>query len=111
MAKHELPAFIILWNKHIQLYMEVFAAALRELSKRVSITADEDTISKILSLLLNQVCFDFSQSRGQEVHTPIWEGPIQPVSEQELRGGKTSKRPDFTCRYFNPWASAPEEHE
>jgi hypothetical protein len=111
MAKRELPAFIILWNKHKKLYMEVFSMALQELSKRDFVSGDEDAISEILSLLLTQTCFNVGRIRGQEVRTPIWEGPIPPVSEQELKGGKTRKRPDFTCKCSNPWAHSPEEYE
>ncbi|MCU0289956.1 MAG: hypothetical protein MUF15_26650 [Acidobacteria bacterium] len=111
MAKRELPVFLILWNKHKQLYTEIFSMALLELSKRDFVSDHEDTISELLSLLLRQACFNVGKIRGQEVRTPIWEVPIQPVSEQELKGGKTRKRPDFTCKCFNPWASSPEEHE
>ena len=108
MAKRKLPAFIILWNKHKQLYMEIFSMALQELSKKNFVFGDEDAISETLSLLLTQVCFNYGQIRGQEIRTPTWEGPINPVSEQDLKGGKNRKRPDFTCKCFNPWASSPE---
>lgn len=111
MARRELPAFSILWNKHKQLYMEVFSMALQELSKRDFVSGDEEAISETLSMLLTQTCFNVRRIRGQEVSTPIWEGPIQPVSEQELKGGKTRKRPDFTCKCSNPWAHSPEEYE
>lgn len=111
MARRELPAFSILWNKHKQLYMEVFSKALRELSERDFVCGDEDAISETLSLILNEICFLIRKSRDQEVQTPYWEAPIQPVSEQELKGGKVRNRPDFTCKCSNPWANSLEEYE
>ncbi|MCP4157891.1 MAG: hypothetical protein GY757_59830 [bacterium] len=41
---------------------------------------------------------------------PIWEAPIQPVTGNDLKG-KKSKRPDFTCYYFNAHANSPEQQE
>jgi hypothetical protein len=45
------------------------------------------------------------------VETPVWEAPTAPKSGNELKGGKTRKRPDFTCKCLNPGAESPEEHE
>ena len=28
-----------------------------------------------------------------------------------MKGGKIRKRPDFTCKFSNPWACSPEEYE
>ncbi len=111
MARRALSSFIMLWDRHKQIYSDVFSAALQELVGRESLSGDEDAISEILSLVLNQVCFEFSKSRNHEVRTPFWEGPVPPVTEDELKGGKIKKRPDFTCRFLNPWADLPEEHE
>ena len=111
MARLPLPAFIILWNRHVQLYLEVFSTALHELAGKDSVSGDEEAISETLSLILNRVCFDAGKSRDKEVQTPYWEAPIQPVAGDELKGGKSSKRPDFTCKCSNPWADLPEEHE
>ena len=88
MARRALSSFIMLWDKHKQIYSDVFSAALQELVRRESLSGDEDAISEILSLVLNQVCFEVSKSRNQEVHTPFWEGPVSPVAEDELKGGK-----------------------
>ena len=111
MARRELPPFVTLWDRHKVLYSEVFSAALLNLAKKDSLSGDEDAISEILSLLLIQVCFEFSKSRNQEVQTPFWECPVQPVTEDELKGGRIRKRPDFTCKYLNPWSDSPEKHE
>ena len=93
------------------LYSEVFSTALRELSESPSVSGDEDAISEILCSILNRVCFNFGKSRNQELQTPYWETPIQPVTGDELKGGKIKKRPDFTCKFINPWAASPEKYE
>jgi hypothetical protein len=96
---------------HILLYSEVFSTALRKLSESVSVSGDEDAISEILCSILNRVCFKLGKSRNQELQTPYWEAPIQPVAGDELKGGKIKKRPDFTCKFINPWAVSPEKYE
>lgn len=111
MARRPLSPFIVLWNRHILLYSEVFSTALQELSESASISGDEDAISEILCSILNRVCFNFGKSRNQELQTPYWETPIQPVTGDELKGGKIKKRPDFTCKCINPWAASPEKYE
>jgi hypothetical protein len=93
------------------LYVEVFSIALEELAKRDKVSGDEDAISETLSLILSRVCFHFGESRNLEVQTPAWEDPIPPLREDELKGGKSKKRPDFTCKWVNPWANSHEEHE
>ena len=111
MARRPLSLFETLWNRHIRLYSEVFSTALQELSAAASIFGDEDAISERLCPILNRVCFNFGKSRNQELQTPYWEAPIQPVTEDDLKGGKIKKRPDFTCKCINPWAASPEKHE
>lgn len=111
MGRRSLPSFIILWKRHTHLYLEVFSIALRELAKTDSVSGDENAISEKLSVFLNLVCFRLGKSRNQEIQTPYWETPIQPVVEDELKGGKKQKRPDFTCRCVNTFSNSPEEHE
>jgi len=111
MARRPLSSFITLWNRHILLYLEVFSTALRELSESASVSGDEDAISEILCSILNRVCFKLGKSRNQELQSPYWETPIQPVTGDELKGGKIKKRPDFTCKLINPWAVSPEKYE
>jgi len=111
MARRPLSPFITLWNRHILLYSEVFSMALRELSESASVSGDEDAISEILCSILNRVCYKLGKSRNQELQTPYWETPIQPVTGDELKGGKIKKRPDFTCKCINPWAASPEKYE
>lgn len=111
MARHSLSSFAALWQRHENLYLEVFSSALKELfSKKISLE-HEDTISEALCVTLRHVCFEISHTRNIEVKTPEWEGPIQPVEEEEMTGGKIRKRPDFTCKCFNRFASIAEEHE
>jgi len=110
-ARHSLSTFAALWQRHERLYLEVFSSALKELATKKISMEHEDTISEALCVTLRHVCFEFSHNRDIEVKTPDWEGPIQPVEEEELKGGKIRKRPDFTCKRFNRFASTAEEHE
>jgi hypothetical protein len=89
----------------------VFSTALQKLSESASISGDEDAISEILCSILNRVCFNFGKSRNLELQTPYWEAPIQPVTGDELKGGKVRKRPDFTCKCINPWANSHDKYE
>ncbi|MCI0471800.1 MAG: hypothetical protein L0Y73_09090, partial [Candidatus Aminicenantes bacterium] len=113
MNRRDLPSFIKLWKRHTDLYVEVFSLALTELAERRAAPAagDEDAISEKLCYILSRVCFNIGKSRNREIQTPYWEAPIQPVSGEELKGGKIRKRPDFTCKLVNPFAESPEENE
>lgn len=111
MARHTLSPFATLWIRHVQLYSEVFSVALKALSESPSILGDEDAISERLCPALSRVCFEISKTRNQELQTPVWESPIQPVKNDELKGGKKRKRPDFTCRLINPRADSHEKYE
>ena len=111
MARRSLPTFDALWMRHESLYAEVFSLALGELTGRSSVVGDEDAISESLYRILRQVCFTMNRDEGREVRVPAWELPRQPVSSEELTGGKKRKRPDFTCSCHNHFASGPDEHE
>ena len=111
MPQRPLPSFITLWKRHKQLYLEVFSIALRKLSEKDFLSGDEDAISETLRLILNRVCLNVCRFSNQDVQTPDWEAPIPPKSEDELKGGKIRKRPDFTCKCLNPGAESPEEYE
>ncbi len=108
MARQPLPAFATLWQRHETIYCEVFSTSLQKLASE-PVSGDENAISKRLCPILNRVCFAISQSRNREVRTPTWEGPIQPVSEAELEA--EPKRPDFTCKLSNRYATSAEEFE
>jgi len=111
MARRTLSSFTPLWNRHKRLYSKIFSMALLELSKMDSISGDEDAISERLCIFLNNACYVRGKTKNQEVRTPDWEKPNQPVCTKELKGGKSRKRPDFTCKCLNPWADSPENHE
>jgi len=111
MARRPLSPFLTLWNRHVALYSEIFSAAFQELSESSSISGDEDAISEILCSTLSRVCFRLGKSRNHDLQTPYWEAPIQPVTGNELKGGKIKKRPDFTCKCINPWAASHEKYE
>jgi hypothetical protein len=111
MARRNLPSLSNLWQRHEALYIDVFSIALPLLVNKTSPLDDEDKISEQLCPVLNEVCFKKSQRQNCEIRTPDWEKPIQPVTDNELKGGKKRKRPDFTCKCSNPFASCTEEHE
>jgi hypothetical protein len=111
MARHAIPSFSVLWEKHETIYISIFILALQRLWTDRCDTGDEDMISERLCPILNTVCFEESQKDNGEIRTPDWEKPIQPVTDSELNGGKIRKRPDFTCKITNPFACNPYEHE
>ena len=111
MGSRPLSPFNELWNRHVILYLEIFTEALQELSESDSISGGENAISEMLCPILNRVCFNYGKSKNQEIQTPFWEAPIQPVTEDELRGDETKKRPDFTCKLINRWAISYEKYE
>lgn len=75
------------------------------------LSGDEDAVSEKLCPILRSVCFNVARSQNREIRTPSWEPPIPPVTEDELKGGKIRKRPDFTCSCYNSFAGSAEEHE
>jgi hypothetical protein len=111
MARRVLPEFVFLWQQHELLYLTLFSTALNELADKSQLSGDEDAVSEKLCQILRSVCFNFAHSQNKEIRTPSWEPPIPPVSEDELKGGKIRKRPDFTCNCYNSFASSAEEHE
>lgn len=111
MARPVLPSSSELWQSHVSLYIAVFSVALENLSSVSCDTSHEDRISKKLCTILNRVCFEKSKELDCEVRTPDWEKPIQPIIDVDLKGGKRSKIPDFTCKLTNPLAASPEEYE
>ncbi|HAO20088.1 MAG TPA: hypothetical protein DCQ37_06100 [Desulfobacteraceae bacterium] len=106
-----------LWKQHETLYVYIFSIALTQLTKRNCLLNDEDKISEKLCPILNDVCFEESQKRKKnqqkdcEIRRPEWQGPIPPVTDNELKGGKANKRPDFMCKYYNTDASCSEDYE
>lgn len=111
MAQRAFPPFTKLWHRHLQLYMQIFSRALHELSNTNSVSGNEDAISERLCVILTETCFNYSKYQGMEVQTPYWEAAIQPAALRDLKGGKTRKRPDFTCKLLNPFAKSPDELE
>ena len=99
-----IKSFIPLWLEHEKLYCSIFLEALQQLEINAEQRSDEDAISEVLCLILNEVCF----RHERDVMPPVWEQPKQPVHAEELKGGKIRKRPDFTCNLLNSFAESPE---
>lgn len=111
MARYAIPSSSSLWQKHETLYIGIFIIALQILSDDQCDTGHEDMISERLCPILNTVCFEESQKSNCEIRTPDWEKPIQPITGNELKGGKVRNRPDFTCKLTNPFARSANEYE
>jgi hypothetical protein len=112
MARRILSPPITYWKIFKQKYLELFSISLFELANTKTISGDEDAISERLIIILRQVCFKLNQrQKNIEIRVPIWEAPIQPTDEYEIKGGKSRKRPDFTCYYFNAHANSLEQQE
>lgn len=111
MARRAIPSFLKLWERHETLYLDMFSTALFQLAKKKCLITDEDIISEQLCPILTQTCFTEGKKRNAEIRTPDWEKPIQPVTDIELKGGNKGKRPDFTCKCYNPFALKAEDAE
>lgn len=111
MARRTLRTSSELWEQHETLYVYIFSIALTRLAQKNCLSDDEDKISEQLCPILNDVCFEESKKQDCEIHTPDWEKPIQPIQNNELKGGKKRKRPDFTCKCYNPFATCSEDYE
>lgn len=111
MGRREIPSFSSLWQKHEALYVGVFITALKRLSEYGYDTTKEDDISEKLCLFLRCICSEVGRKSNREIRTPDWELPISPVTENELKGGKKRKRPDFTCKLINTFAEGEEDYE
>lgn len=99
--------FVALWQCHETLYYSIFYEALNQLEISEEQSKNEDAISEALCPILKDVCFDHTQ----EVRTPDWEKPIQPVINEDLKNGKAQKIPDFTCSLVNNLTNCSEMYE
>lgn len=102
-----IKSFLLLWMAHEKLYFSIFYEALQQLKINEKQRKNEDAISEAICPILREVCFNHEY----DVRTPDWEKPIQPVENEELKGGKIRKRPDFSCSFVNSLANSPETYE
>lgn len=109
MARRNVPIaeFSMLWQRHETLYRGIFIEALNQLNVTDGQRKYEDDISEALCPVLRKICFLDKNKPA----IPQWERPISPGSFAELKGGKSSKRPDFTCSLTNTFATTQEMHE
>ncbi len=104
--KASIGKFNQLWQRHELLYRGIFEEALKLLEISDYQRRDEDAISEALCIDLVRVCF----SHRNKPMPPQWEGPISPVLIEELKGGKSRNRPDFTCKLVNTLANSYDTH-
>jgi hypothetical protein len=107
MARRNTPIaeFPQLWQRHEKIYHGIFVEALNQLELTEEQRNDENQISDALNPILRQVCCKHRDKPA----LPQWERPI--VSYGALNGGKSSKRPDFTCSLVNTFHTSPEDYE
>jgi len=100
-----IKTFPALWQNHENLYFSIFSRALNQLKVSDKLRKDEDAISEALCPILARICFK------KRVKKPDWEKPIPPVANNDLKGGKTQKIPDFSCSLLNSFANNVETCE
>jgi len=100
--KGAINSFPSLWANHETLYCDIFLEALNQLKITDEQRNNEDDISEVLYLSLNEVCF----KHKDDIMTPCPERPKSPVKKDEIKGGKKRKRPDFTCNLVNSMAAS-----
>lgn len=83
------------WERHEQRVIEIFLIALQKLLKCKSLPTIEDEINRKLLFLLRKSNYQLlKKDRGIEV--PVtYESNNQPVSSDQIRVSRESKRPDF----------------
>ena len=102
-----IGGFDQLWERHEKLYQRIFMNGLKLLKLNNSQREHEDAVSEALCPVLQRVCF----AHPEKPSIPQWEMPIAPASDDELKGGKRQKRPDFTCSKVNPFAQSDDMFE
>jgi hypothetical protein len=100
------------WDLFVIRHVELFVRALARL-----IVLDcggqppqqhENDISKLLSALLREICYEMKKELEIDIRVPTWESPIPPLSTMDVQDEEVGKRPDFTCIFPNP---RPGSHE
>ncbi len=110
MARRKIT-FAKLWSQHESLYRHIFVEALVRLAAELRILGDENDVSKHLATILVAVCQKNAKARNEEIRTPLYELPQQPVNIDETQEDFIRKKPDFTCNRINLQAKSLPEYE
>jgi hypothetical protein len=112
LVKSMIPDAQRAWDLFVTRHVELFVRALTRLIAHDCSTHPprqcEDDISKLLSALLREICYEMKKECEIDIRVPTWEGPIPPRSTKDVQGEEVGKRPDFTCIFPNP---RPGSHE
>ena len=95
MAKHSLD-FGKIWQRHEELYTDLFLRSLRMLSRQTGLTGQEDDISIILWDCLKKNCKRLAKDKNLEVPWPKFQTPVQSVSMAKKTSANALKKPDFS---------------
>ncbi|HCU01685.1 TPA: hypothetical protein DIC62_02710 [Candidatus Nomurabacteria bacterium] len=104
--KGYIKTFSSLWTAHENLYCSLFYEALK-LLEITDLAKNENAISEALCPIFNDLCF----KHCRDVTPPMWEVPNQPSTNDELKGGKKSPKPDFSCNLINPFANGSDMYQ
>ncbi|MCK5492755.1 MAG: hypothetical protein KAJ14_06575, partial [Candidatus Omnitrophica bacterium] len=91
------------WQRHLDLYAQVFICSLKRLSEDSCLTGqeDEDQISVHLWKELKKTCSQWTVERNQEIPVPQAQTPVQDIVRATKKGINALKKPDFTCCRVN----------
>jgi hypothetical protein len=110
----KLPDAIQCWQRFVDCHVELFNRALFKLAawdQNQIQCKDENNISKLLSLLLQDVCSEMKSERDIHIYVPAWERPKSPINASKLQSEDVCKRPDFTCTCPNKRPGMHENYE
>jgi len=91
--------FTKIWQRHVELYTEIFIISLNRLCIENCIDDQEyeDKINYYLWEILREVCLESSSKNNQEIPPPTYQQPIPDSKRVAIYGSRTLKKPDFTC--------------
>ncbi len=95
-----------IWQRHENLYTDLFLRSLRMLSRQTGLTGQEDDISIILWDCLKKTCKSLAKDKELEVPCPIFQVPVQSVSMAKKTSANALKKPDFSCFRYNPFTAS-----
>lgn len=89
------------WDKHVDIYKNIFILALQSLSKYSELPRTEPHLNAIVYKIVADKCKAISQKTDAEIPAPLLELPNQDADAALSSGIDKLKRPDFTCAKFD----------
>ena len=102
----KLPKAPRFWQLFVERRVELFVCALARLAQwdgNPDIPREqENDVSKLLCVMLTDVCSEWNEKYDMAILVPAWECPKAPRVTSDLLDVTVGKRPDFTCVCPNP---------